>query len=77
MDPGRSKENFNLFLKLHIQLLYAGVSVSEGEKLMTTILLESEKARPLWQRVSEYLATKIGEISLFHITLNRKDQLRV
>lgn len=34
-------------------------------------------AGPMWQNVAEYYATKIGEISLFHVTLNHENELEV
>ncbi|XP_043476092.1 neprilysin-3-like [Leptopilina heterotoma] len=51
------------------------ISVTEGRRLYSQIKSESEQARPHWQNVAEYYASKIGEVSLFHITLNSENQL--
>ncbi|XP_043462065.1 endothelin-converting enzyme 1-like isoform X2 [Leptopilina heterotoma] len=52
-------------------------SIEEGRSLYKIIVIESMLAGPLWQNVAAYYATKIGEISLFHVSLNHNNELEI
>ncbi|XP_043472541.1 membrane metallo-endopeptidase-like 1 isoform X3 [Leptopilina heterotoma] len=54
-----------------------GHSFEEGKRLYKNMVRESQNAGPEWQDVAEYYANKIGEISLFHITLGPHKELQI
>ncbi|XP_043476238.1 neprilysin-3-like [Leptopilina heterotoma] len=78
-NPDVDHNNFHLYKEkqFYDSCMDASISVMEGRLLFRQIISESEKARPHWQNVAEYYASKIGEISLFHITLNKENQLLI